>query len=86
LFPEQYEPDIARDTDLAMATPGISAIGFDGTPKCAVLPLVLDYIYSGRLQDGLAALYQYYQYPDVDTFAAEILATSASSHLCPSPE
>jgi hypothetical protein len=45
---------------------------FDGTTKCAVLAVVLDYLYAGLPQYAWAELYRLYHYPDVDVFRAEI--------------
>lgn len=39
---------------------------WDGTPKCTVLALVLDYLYSGQSEKAWEALYHYYRYPDVE--------------------
>jgi hypothetical protein len=82
-FPGFYDQAIARHTALAEA----AARGegedwdWDGTAKCAVLPLVLDYLYSGRTMEAWAALDRYYLYPDKATFRAEILAALKGSPL-----
>lgn len=84
-FPELYEDDIIRHRELAeTAVPG-EMCEWDNDTKCAVLPLVLDYLYSGRAAEAWAALEQLYPYPDAQVFRAEIeLAVSQSSLFAPS--
>jgi hypothetical protein len=80
-FQHLYADDIAMHTTLAaQAVPG-GMCEDDGTTKCAVLPLVLDYLYSGRATDAWAQLYQWYAYPDVDTFRAEVELRASASPL-----
>jgi hypothetical protein len=71
-FVDQYEQEIAFQTEIAKnATPG--GFGeYDGTTKCGVLGLVLAYLYSGQTEEAWAALHRYYDYADVEAFAAEI--------------
>ncbi|MBN1287771.1 MAG: hypothetical protein JXB47_20395 [Anaerolineae bacterium] len=71
-FPARYEPDIAAHTELAAnAAPG--GMGeWDNTTKCAVLPLVLDYLYAGQPEPAWAAFDQYYTYPDAAAFRQAI--------------
>ena len=46
-FPEQYAEEIATNQQRALAAPG--ELGeWDGTNICAILPLVLDYLYLGQ--------------------------------------
>jgi hypothetical protein len=46
-FPEQYTEEIATNQQRALAAPG--ELGeWDGTNICAILPLVLDYLYLGQ--------------------------------------
>lgn len=67
-----YVGDIARDTVQAeLATPGGKG-EFDGTTKCAVLALVLDYLYAGFPERAWTEFYRLYPYPDRETFRAEI--------------
>lgn len=40
--------------------------------KCSVIPLVLDYLYTGQPDQAWAELYRLYPYPDVETLRAEI--------------
>ena len=47
-YPQLYRSEIRLDTERAkLALTGGGDAGWDGTPKCDVLPLVLDYLYSG---------------------------------------
>ena len=80
-FPQVYADDIARDLKLAEeATPG--GMGeWDNDTKCAVLPLVLDYLYSGRADEAWAAFDRLYTYPDASVFRAEIEQTVSESPL-----
>jgi len=87
-FPASYEGEIAAHTALAEAAARGEAEdwGWDGTPKCAVLPLVLDYLYSGRTVEAWAALDRYYLCPDKAAFRADILAALKGSPLFAWPE
>ncbi|MDP3179524.1 MAG: hypothetical protein Q8M76_16555, partial [Spirochaetaceae bacterium] len=61
LYPELYVPEIRRDTERARAALSTGAdLGWDGTPKCEVLPLVLDLLYSGDPDGAWRALEAYY--------------------------
>lgn len=83
-FPEVYVEEIARHTARAGMALGSGPFdGLDGTPKCAILGLVLNYIYSGQTERAREALDRYYRYPDADDFWADILATvGGSSYYC----
>ncbi|MCX7751167.1 MAG: VCBS repeat-containing protein [Candidatus Bipolaricaulota bacterium] len=81
-FPELYAEDIAAHTELAAE--GLKEGPFcswDGTPKCAVLALVLDLLYSGQAKAARAAFDRYYRYPDAPAFWEEVLATVRQSPL-----
>jgi len=72
-FPALYADEITAHTALAEEVlHGDGLLGFDDTPKCGVLPLVLDYLYSGQVEQGWEALYHYYRLPDVEAFRADI--------------
>ncbi len=71
-FSEQYTDDIARDTKLATTAQPSGSGEWGGTTKCSVLPLVLDYLYSGQPNEAWAALRYYYKYSDLEAFQAEI--------------
>ena len=80
-FAQLYAQDIALHTTMAaQAVPGAMCED-DGTTKCSVLPLVLDYLYSGRASDAWAQLYQWYAYPDADAWRTEIEQTANASPL-----
>ena len=79
-YPELYRNEIRLDTDRAkLALTGGGDGGWDGTPKCGVLPLVLDYLYSGDPEAAWGALEAYYLSPDRDAFRAEIEAVVFAS-------
>jgi hypothetical protein len=87
-YPELYRDEIRRDTERAkLALTGGGDAGWDGTPKCDVLPLILDYLYSGEPEAAWDALETYYLFSDRDAFRAEIEAVvGASSYFAkPSP-
>jgi len=79
-YPAAYAASLAQDA--ARARGALAAggdTGWDGTTKCEVLPLVLDYLYLGDDAAAWAALDAYYRFPDKDAFRAEIEATIAGS-------
>jgi hypothetical protein len=79
-YPELYRDEIRRDTERAkLALTGGGDAGWDGTPKCDVLPLVLDYLYSGEPEAAWDALETYYLFSDRDAFRAEIEAVVGAS-------
>jgi hypothetical protein len=87
-FPALYAADLAQDTArAARARAGLEPrCAWDGTPKCEVLPLVLDNLYSGDRLAARRALDAYYADPDRDAFWAEIEATvAASPYFAPRP-
>lgn len=71
-FAQQYAADIAAHTELAKNAKPEDHCEWDKTNKCAVLPLVLDYLYSGAPAKAWEALALYYKYPDAAKFRAEI--------------
>jgi hypothetical protein len=77
-YPELYWAAIGRDAERAAASDGVDP-GWDGTSKCEVLPLVLDYLYMGDRDAARQALETYYVAVDRDAFWAEILATTSAS-------
>jgi hypothetical protein len=84
-FAHLYADDIATHTQMAeQAEPG--AMGeWDGTTKCSVLPLVLDYLYSGQPDQAWAALKRWYSHPDLESFRAEIEEAVNQSPLFTAP-
>ena len=84
-FTQLYAEPIAAHTALAeQAQPG--ALGeWDATTKCAVLPLVLDYLYSGQPERAWSELERLYTFPDAETFRQEIEDTVVASPLYAAP-
>jgi hypothetical protein len=80
-FPAIYAPDIERYLALAEnASPG--DLGeWDMTTKCAVLPLVLDYLYMGQTERAWAELRRLNTFPDVAEFQAKIIEIVSGSPL-----
>lgn len=78
-FASLYKPDIVAHTELAQQATDATMCEWDETSKCAVLPLILDYLYSGRMDQAWEALERYYSFPDADTFRTEIEAVVLSS-------
>ncbi len=85
-YPELYREAIRFDTERAkLATAEGAYEGWDGTPKCEVLPLILDYLYSGDPEAAWVALDAYYPFPDKDAFRAEIEAVVNASPYFAAP-
>ena len=64
-FPDLYTEAIAQHTELAYDTVLSEGLGeWDQTTKCVVLPLVLDYLYSGQADRVWTELNGLYHYPD----------------------
>ena len=84
-YPALYCDEIARDTARAeVALAGGVDGGWDGTGKCEILPLVLDYLYSGDPDSAWAALERFYPSSDRDAFRAEIEdVVNASPYYAP---
>lgn len=68
-YPEQYADAIVRDR---LTAENASQNSSPEEVRCAVLHLVLDYLYSGQQEEGWAALEQYYPLDDLDDFRQEI--------------
>ena len=86
LYPDLYRDEIERDTERARAAGSEGTDGgWDGTAKCEVLPLVLDYLYSGDTRSAWAALDAYYRGPDRESFRAEIERTISQSPYYAAP-
>jgi hypothetical protein len=80
-FAELYDEAIARHIETAEnAQPGEMG-EWDATNKCAILPLVLDYLYSGREEEARSQFDGLYDYPDALLFWAEIMRGVADSSL-----
>ncbi|MCL4254033.1 MAG: hypothetical protein KJ043_09670 [Anaerolineae bacterium] len=83
-YPERYADAIAESiTDATTAADGDFG-EWDGTNKCAVLPVVLSYLYSGQYDMAWTEFYRLYRGADADTFRAEIEAIiNASMYYVP---
>jgi hypothetical protein len=80
-FAGQFEPDILSHLKtLAEGQPGSNA-EWDGTNKCSVLPVVLDYLYSGEPEQARLTVEQFYSGPDLDDWWAEIQDIVTNSML-----
>jgi hypothetical protein len=86
LFADAYEGPLSMHTELAEnAQPG--ELGeWDGTSKCAVLPLVLDYIYTGQDEEAWEAFRRFYTHADAMLFWAEMKREIDGSPLYASGE
>jgi len=80
-FADLYDEPIVRHREQAeTAQPGEMG-EWDGTTKCAVLPIVLDYLYSGQDEKAWTEFNRLYDYPDALLFWAEIAQAVADSSL-----
>ncbi len=78
-FTSLYAETIAQDTQRAeQAQPGEYGEN-DNTNKCSVLPIVLDYLYSGQTDKAWSELSRLYTFPDVAQFRSEIENTVFNS-------
>ncbi len=83
-FAEEYTEDIEKDTKNAerVAKANRSENGeWDETTKCSVLPLALDYIYSGDVDTAHSELERLYAYNDLNRFWNDILFLVQESPL-----
>jgi hypothetical protein len=80
-FAHLYAEEVAAHTQMAQeARPG--ELGeWDGTTKCGVLPLMLDYLYTGRADQAWTEFNRLYNYPDAALFWAEVVQAVADSPL-----
>lgn len=79
-FVEQYEQDIAANEERARAAPG--ELGeWDGTNLCAILPLALDYLYTGQPERAQSEFASRFSGPEAVAKWAEILQVVQSSLL-----
>ncbi len=76
-FAHLYADDIIRHTEQAKKT---SVESYE-SPECQVLPLVLDYLYTGQPEKAWSELDRLYTGPDVEAFGAEIEQAVTQSPL-----
>jgi hypothetical protein len=79
-FPEHYAEEIAANEQRALAAPG-SLGEWDSTNICAVLPLVLDYLYMGQPDKARTEFISRYSGLDTDAKWNEVLQIVQSSPL-----
>ncbi len=74
-----FTDQITQDTQRAeQAQPGEDG-EFDNTTKCQVLPVVLDYLYSGQTNKAWSEFNRLYTLPDAATWQADIQKTVSNS-------
>jgi len=79
-YPEQYAEEIVTNQQRALAAPG--ELGeWDGTNICAILPLVLDYLYLGQPEKAQTEFNNRYSGGDTDLIWNEVLQIVQSSPL-----
>ncbi len=79
-FPEQYVEELTANELRALTAPG--ELGeWDSSNICAILPLVLDYLYMGQPELAQTEFYNRYSGPDVDVKWSEVLQVVQSSPL-----
>jgi hypothetical protein len=80
-YPDQYAADIQQHLVLAATgQPGANGER-DDTNKCSVLPLTLDYLYSGEADQARLTVEQFYIGPDLEEWWADIQQTISKSML-----
>ncbi len=85
-YAEEYAADIEAHLELA-ENGGPGEMGeWDGTTKCSVLPLVLDYLYSGEPETAWSELARLYTTPDAAEFQTAIEDIVAASPLYAPPD
>jgi len=84
-FAYLYEEDIEIDTKRVEKLLTLEEVD-NGDLKCAVLNLVMDYLYSRNIEGGWEAFTQYYQSSDAEDFRSEIEARVYTSPMFVLPE
>jgi hypothetical protein len=80
-FVSLYTEIIAGHAELAERTAAGDLGEWDGTTKCAVLPVVLDYLYTGQADLAWAEFSRLYTHPDALLFWAEVVQGVSESTL-----
>jgi len=80
-FADLYAEAVSRHIQAAEAAKPGELGEWDGTTKCAVLPLVLDYLYTGQPGQAWTAFERLYTYPDGPLFWAEVVQAVSDSPL-----
>lgn len=80
-FASWYEEMIAEHRTRAQNSTSGEMGEWDGTNKCSVLPLILDYLYTDRPLEAQTALQTFYPHPDATLLWAEIVQMVSRSPL-----
>jgi hypothetical protein len=80
-FADTYAGIVAQDRALAADARAGEMGEWDQTAKCSVLPLLLDYLYTGRPGDAAEALDAFYDQPDANLFWTEVVQAIGHSPL-----
>jgi hypothetical protein len=80
-FAHLYAEEIAAHIQMAEGGEPGELGEWDGTTKCAVLPLMLDYVYTGQAGQAWTEFSRLYNYPDAALFWAEVVQAVADSPL-----
>ncbi|MCP4541647.1 MAG: hypothetical protein GY832_31325 [Chloroflexi bacterium] len=80
-FPHLYTEAIAQHTEMARNAVPEELGEWDQTTKCAVLPLILDYLYSGQTDQAWTKLNELYHHSDTLLFWAEVMQAASASSL-----
>ena len=80
-FAPLYAEMTAGHVELAERTAAGELGEWDGTTKCAVLPVMLDYLYTGQADRAWAEFSRLYTYPDALLFWAEVVQGVSESAL-----
>ena len=80
-FRSVYADDITKHTAAAEKAVAGEYCEWDETTKCAVLPVVLDYLYAGQWDTAWSEFARLYPYADRDTFKDEIIQSVGMSAL-----
>jgi hypothetical protein len=80
-FADLYGGDIFAHSEMAEGAQSGEMCEWDGTTKCAVLPLVLDYLYAGQPDKAWAEFNRLYDGDDALLFWAEVVQAVTRSPL-----
>ncbi len=84
-FPQVYDESIVRNLESAQLSEAGAYGEFDGSNKCSVLPVVLDYLYSGQDDQAWQTFNELYKGDDIASFPGDILRTVSNSRMYVAP-
>ncbi len=84
-FPQVYDESIVRNLESAQVSEPGAYGEFDGSNKCSVLPVVLDYLYSGQDELAWQTFNDIYKGDDIASFPGDILRTVSNSRMYVAP-